>query len=135
MPMTPSAPAAAPEPTTEETMHVLIAPTNEGWIAQGVEVDYSTTGEMLEDVRRRFRVGLARTAEAAMKKVGHARTILEHPESITRRILVEFFRNNVRTETRLVRCDSKEIAVPFTVDLPKAGLPFKAIRYITLFPN
>ena len=30
--MTPDAPAGAPEPTTEETMHVPVAPTNEGRI-------------------------------------------------------------------------------------------------------
>lgn len=50
-------------------LRVLILPADEGgFVAQGLEIDYLSTGTTVEEVRENFAHGLIRTIEAYLKR-------------------------------------------------------------------
>lgn len=51
-------------------LHVLIAPESEGrgFIARGVEVDYLSSGETIEEARSNFVEGLCRTIQSYLRR-------------------------------------------------------------------
>ncbi|WP_313455260.1 type II toxin-antitoxin system HicB family antitoxin [Stenotrophomonas sp.] len=50
-------------------LRVLILPSEDGgYVAQGLEIDYLTTGQTVEEVRENFAQGLLRTIEAYIKR-------------------------------------------------------------------
>lgn len=66
-----------------DSLRVLITEDEDGWIAQGVEVDYFAGGESLEDVQRRFEIGLHKTAEEYIKRNGNIKSLLQWaPEDV-----------------------------------------------------
>ena len=51
-------------------LQVLIAPENDGWIAQGLEIDYAVGGASVEDAQTRFEEGLLATVHAHLEAFG-----------------------------------------------------------------
>jgi hypothetical protein len=49
------------------SIRVLICPDGDCWFAQGVEIDYAAQGASIEDVKKRFEVGLRATIEENLK--------------------------------------------------------------------
>ena len=52
-------------------LQVVIAKDGDGWVAQGIEVDYAVGGESVEDTQKRFEVGLCESIHAHLSKFGH----------------------------------------------------------------
>ena len=52
-------------------LQVVIARDGEGWVAQGLEVDYAVGGDSVEDVQARFGQGLRATVQAHLERFGH----------------------------------------------------------------
>lgn len=64
-------------------LRVLITKHEDGWLAQGLEVDYSIDGATADEVKRRFEEGLSRTVEAHLRIYKHARQVMTiAPQSI-----------------------------------------------------
>ena len=66
---------------------VLITEADNGWFAQGVQVDYFACGESLEDVQRRFTQGLIATLEEHLVRFGTIENFLKWaPDEIRSKI-------------------------------------------------
>jgi hypothetical protein len=46
---------------------VLITKHEDGWVAQGLEIDYAIDGSSVEDVKKRFEQGLTLTVKANLR--------------------------------------------------------------------
>lgn len=57
-------------------LHVVIVPDGKFWFAQGLEIDYATQGESLEDARKKFESGLAATIHEHLKVYGQLKNLL-----------------------------------------------------------
>lgn len=57
-------------------LHVVIVPDGKFWFAQGLEIDYATQGETLEDAKQKFESGLAATIHEHLKVYGQLRNLL-----------------------------------------------------------
>lgn len=63
------------------SLRVLIIPDGKGWFAQGLEIDYASGGDSLEDAKKRFQVGLEATIHEHLKIFGNLdRLIKTAPE-------------------------------------------------------
>lgn len=51
-------------------LHVILAQDGDGWIAQGIELDYAAGGESKEDVKARFEQGLIRSIQLHLDEFG-----------------------------------------------------------------
>lgn len=55
--------------TVAAQLRVLVCPAEEGgYVAQGLEIDYCSTGATVEDVQKRFATGFLMTVEALIKR-------------------------------------------------------------------
>ncbi len=57
-------------------LRVLISEEPDGWVAQGVEIDYFACGETLEEVQRNFEIGLNLTIQEHVKRYGNIEKFL-----------------------------------------------------------
>jgi hypothetical protein len=58
-------------------LRVVIRRHEDHWFAQGVEIDYSVEGTDIDDVRRAFEEGLARTINANLNRFGHIEGLMK----------------------------------------------------------
>ena len=49
------------------TLQVIIAADGDGWVAQGIEIDYAAGGDSPTDAKERFQIGLEATARASLE--------------------------------------------------------------------
>ena len=63
---------AAPETAIVkiENLHVILGQDGDGWIAQGIELDYTAGGDSKDDVKVRFEHGLIRTIQLHLNEFG-----------------------------------------------------------------
>lgn len=57
-------------------LHVVIVPDGKFWFAQGLEIDYATQGESLEDAKKKFESGLAATVQEHLNVFGQIKNLL-----------------------------------------------------------
>ena len=60
-----------------EGLRVLVREDADGWIAQGLEIDYAASGISAEDVVERFAKGLAHTLHCHLKTFGTFERVLK----------------------------------------------------------
>lgn len=59
-------------------LQVLVARDGDAsWVAQGVEIDYAVCGTSLDDVRKRFELGLNKMIQAHFRKFGDLDRLLQ----------------------------------------------------------
>lgn len=58
-------------------LRVLVVRDNDCWFARGIEIDYSATGQSVEDVRKRFERGFALTVQAHLRKFSTIERLLK----------------------------------------------------------
>lgn len=59
-------------------LQVLVARDgDDSWVAQGVEIDYAVCGTSLDDVRKRFELGLSKMIQAHFVKFGNLDRLLQ----------------------------------------------------------
>lgn len=58
-------------------LQVLIVRESDGWVAQGLEIDYAVCGTSLDDVRSRFQRGLSATIQAHFGRFGSLDGLLQ----------------------------------------------------------
>lgn len=58
-------------------LRVVITPDGDNWFAQGLEIDYASSGTTPDDVRSRFEAGLAATVHEHLKIYGSVERILK----------------------------------------------------------
>jgi len=59
------------------SLRVLLVEDEDGWFAQGLELDYAAAGHDLEDVKRRFEEGLAATFNEHLNLYGTVENFLK----------------------------------------------------------
>jgi hypothetical protein len=59
------------------SLRVIIQPDGDGWYAQGIEIDYGATGRSVDEVKRNFEIGLARTIDLHLERWGTIERILK----------------------------------------------------------
>lgn len=69
------------EHTAFGMLRVMITRHNDVWFAQGVEIDYSASGDSLEDVKRRFSDGFCATVQAHLERFGTINKLLRYAPS------------------------------------------------------
>jgi hypothetical protein len=101
-------------------LRVLVSRDGEGWIAQGVEIDYAAGGDSVEDVQRRFERGLKATIHRHIERFGTVQRLLKHspPEEWA--------------ELAGQGAAEYEFDVIDVHDLAEASLPYQQVAYITL---
>jgi hypothetical protein len=60
-----------------KALHVLLTPDEDGWFAQGLEVDYAATGDSVDAVKSNFSSGLALTVHEHLKLFGNIKKFLK----------------------------------------------------------
>ncbi len=66
-----------------EGLRVLVTSNEDGWVAQGLEIDYAAGGTSVQDVLERFATGLACTLDEHFKAFGTVEGMLKHaPEDV-----------------------------------------------------
>jgi hypothetical protein len=60
-------------------LQVLLARDGSSWIAQALDLDYATAGTSLEDVKRRFEMGLCETMQIHFNLFGNLSNFLHRP--------------------------------------------------------
>ncbi len=68
---------SAPHLVYYDSLRVLITKDGDGWLAQGLEIDYAVDGESLADVKKRFEDGLAMTIESNLRVYGNIKPLLK----------------------------------------------------------
>ncbi len=58
-------------------LQVVVAPDDDAWIAQGIEIDYATAGSSPDDVRARFGQGLCTLIQAHLDRFGNIERMIE----------------------------------------------------------
>ena len=53
-----------------ENLHVILVQQGDGWVAQGIELDYAAGGESQDDVKARFERGLIRSIHLHLNEFG-----------------------------------------------------------------
>lgn len=76
-------------------LRVVIREEDNYWLAQGIEIDYATSGTSIEDVQRRFERGLTATIRAHLDKFHTIDRLLKYApkeewEGLGSAYLVEF---------------------------------------------
>ena len=54
-----------------ENLHVILAQQGDGWVAQGLELDYAAGGTSKDDVKSRFELGLIRSIQLHIRQFGN----------------------------------------------------------------
>jgi len=60
------------------SLRVLLYPEDGGWCAQGIEIDYTSCGDTVEEAKRRFVNGLADTIRFNLELHGNVDNILRY---------------------------------------------------------
>ena len=58
-------------------LQVLLAKDGDGWVAQGIELDYAACGSSRDDVKDRFERGLCATIQAHLNRFGDIERLLK----------------------------------------------------------
>ena len=58
-------------------LRVIVEQCDDGWFAQGVEIDYAASGDSLEDVQTRFEHGLSSTIKHHIETFGTISRLLK----------------------------------------------------------
>ncbi|MEW8000826.1 MAG: hypothetical protein AB2795_19975 [Candidatus Thiodiazotropha endolucinida] len=104
------------------SLRVIIQKIQDGWFAQGVEIDFAACGETLDDAQIRFEKGLAATVHRH----------LERFDSVER--LLKFAPNDV--VEKLSKGDEYSFDMITIHDLSDTlGLPFQKIAYLEPLPH
>ena len=130
-------PSASPEaPSTPEherhdeknaaasatTLQVIVAADGDGWVAQGIEIDYAAGGDNPADAMNRFAVGLEATAQASLSNHGNLTAFLR-PTKIEDWLPL-IITSAAKTGEFRIR--------PKQVNLKKVGLQMSTITYVLL---
>lgn len=101
-------------------LQVIVAPDGDGWVAQGIELDYAAGGRDAVHVRKRFLAGLEATANLHLELYGDLSRLLQ---ATATNVWTNLMNRKSRAEGRFaIRRES--------VDLRKAGLLFDTIYWI-----
>ena len=60
-----------------QALRVVLVQDNDGWFAQGLELDYAASGHDLDDVKQRFEQGLAATFNEHLRIYGTVENFLK----------------------------------------------------------
>ncbi|BCU07190.1 hypothetical protein [Allochromatium tepidum] len=60
-------------------LRVLLFEREDGWFAQGVDLDYAATGRTLEEVQQHFEQGLAATINRHLQRFDSIEHLLKYP--------------------------------------------------------
>ena len=60
-----------------DTLRVVLVQDDDGWFAQGLELDYAASGHDLDDVKQRFEQGLAATFNEHLRVYGTVENFLK----------------------------------------------------------
>ena len=106
---------------------VVISRDGEQWFAQGVQIDYATSGTSLEDVQERFVRGLAKSITLNLVEFG---------------TLDKFLRYTPQKEVEALQRDGQTMQVDIecvgerqVVELTSGALPFSGtVRFLSQHP-
>lgn len=105
-------------------LHVLLMQDGDGWFAQGREIDYAAGGATIDEVKKNFGEGLARTIEAHLAKYENITKLLKFVPGETWN---EFLKNppaKVLAEFSLLQECRPLKDVAQRVDFPFSGIEF-----------
>ena len=60
-----------------KSLTVLLSKDDDGWFAQGLEIDYASAGESLDEVKKNFELGLEKTIAEHLKLNGSIEKLLK----------------------------------------------------------
>lgn len=104
-----------------DALRVLVVRDHDRWFARGIEIDYSATGETLEDVQKRFERGFALTISAHLEKFQSLNKLLKWAPA---KVIEEYEAGKDSFEIRFVAlCKTNEIPSTFPYDRLKYALP------------
>ena len=102
------------------TLQVIIAADGNGWVAQGIEIDYAAGGDSPTDAKERFQIGLEATARASLDANNNLSAFLRPASIATWMPLV------VKAAARkgIFRTETNQ------VDMREVGLLTRTITYV-----
>ncbi|MEP7353047.1 MAG: hypothetical protein ABI824_07425 [Acidobacteriota bacterium] len=104
-------------------LSVLILPDEDGWFAQGLEINYGAQGDTLEEAQQNFQAGLKATIHQHLRVHGNIERILTFAPS---RFLKEAAQHKALIEPLLLVSFKEVLGNP---DIEKLKFPFDGISY------
>lgn len=105
-------------------LQVLIARDgDDSWVAQGVEIDYAVCGMSLDDVRKRFELGLGKMIQAHFSHFGNLDRLLQPAPT-------DDWTSLMRSQPRAQEWLHTSVSVHEFVDAQRVNdIPFARIKY------
>jgi hypothetical protein len=104
-------------------LHVYITPDgDDGWFAQGLEIDYGVQGDSIEQAKSNFEVGLEGTIDLHLRMDGTIRSLLKFaPMEIVHEALLNRLNGSIKTYSQVSLHDVGSVT---------SSLPFDGISYL-----
>ena len=105
------------------TLQVIVAPDGDGWVAQGLEVDYAAGGASVSETKEHFMTGLRAAAEARLERTG---TLAQLNQPARPKTWLPLMTCSAGTRLNIERT---------AMDLQIVGFLYDTVAYIVLAPE
>ena len=106
-------------------IRVILTHDDDGWFAQGIEIDYGAQGSTIEDAKANFQTGLTATIEAHLTMFG---TIDRIVRVVPQRVYAELLHDKTASYHLFSEISFDEINRSMAARLPFQGIDFYKSR-------
>ena len=114
-----------------KALHVMLLPDGHGWFAQGLEIDYASSGKTEEEARDNFVKGLGATLCENLVMYGHIKKVLAPASQEAWKEYYETPPQGIKRNTLSLKATFEmQHAEPEKIEEVEKAFPFNAIQFV-----